>query len=161
MSAMSKLDSPQKESKPGIFFLDTNVFMYAKGAASPLQRPCLQILEHATAGVHTIKTSAEVIQEILHRYASIGRRNFGVELAERILEIFDPVLPVMHTDIRLASEFMSRYPAIRSRDAIHAAVAINNGISCIISTDRHFDLIKEIKRLSPAKFSKAGSQRES
>jgi len=38
-----------------------------------------------------------------------------------------------------------------ARDLIHAAVMLTNGIECIISTDAHFDLIKEVKRLDPVK----------
>jgi len=40
---------------------------------------------------------------------------------------------------------------ITSRDAIHAATMMNNGIKEIISTDPHFDLIHEIKRIDPLK----------
>ncbi len=38
---------------------------------------------------------------------------------------------------------------LRSRDVIHAAVMFNNGISKMISTDKHFDVIMGIRRIDP------------
>ena len=44
-----------------------------------------------------------------------------------------------------AASLMERYP-LDPRDAIHASTAILNGCSVIISSDRHFDRLAEIKR---------------
>lgn len=41
---------------------------------------------------------------------------------------------------------MDKYPSIVSRDAIHAAVVVNNKLKGIISEDSDFDIIKGIKR---------------
>jgi len=38
---------------------------------------------------------------------------------------------------------------IKPRDAIHAATALENGIEIIVSYDRDFDKLEEIKRLDP------------
>jgi PIN domain. len=54
-------------------------------------------------------------------------------------------------DTDRALELLKTFPAITSRDAIHAATMINNGIKQILSTDTHFDLIPEIRRIDPAK----------
>lgn len=40
---------------------------------------------------------------------------------------------------------------ILPRDLIHAAVMINNGISHLITADKHFDSIKEVTRIAPEK----------
>jgi predicted nucleic acid-binding protein len=42
-----------------------------------------------------------------------------------------------------------RNNAFAVRDAIHASVMINRGIKIIASFDKHFDCIKEIKRIEP------------
>ena len=99
-----------------------------------------------------MKTSVAVIQEILHRYSLTGRRITGIDLSRETLKVFNPVLPVDPKDIHYAMDLLKKYNALRSREAIHAAVALNNGISNIVSTDHHFDTVKEIKRIDPAEF---------
>jgi len=54
-------------------------------------------------------------------------------------------------DTDKALEILKGVNGITWRDAIHAATMINNGINEIISTDAHFDLIPEIKRIDPLK----------
>jgi predicted nucleic acid-binding protein len=53
-------------------------------------------------------------------------------------------------DTGRALELLKAYKAITSRDAIHAATMINNGLEEIISTDPHFDIIPKIKRIEPS-----------
>lgn len=43
---------------------------------------------------------------------------------------------------------MEKYK-LRPRDAIHASVALENKISTLVSFDRDFDLVGEIKRVEP------------
>ena len=38
---------------------------------------------------------------------------------------------------------------LRPRDAVHAAAALENKITTIVSYDKDFDLIHEIKRIEP------------
>jgi len=66
------------------------------------------------------------------------------------------VFPVMPQDTDKALELLKNHPPITSRDAIHAATMINNGIKEIISTDNHFDLIAGIKRIDPGGSRKIG-----
>ena len=56
-----------------VYFLDANVLMYAAGSDHPLQEPCRQALRKAVDEEVSLVTDAEVLQEILHRYFSIGR----------------------------------------------------------------------------------------
>ena len=75
-------------------FIDTAVIMYAGGADHPMRTPSRQLLEAAVAGRIDAVTSAEVIQEIHHRFTAIGSRDRGAAMAEAALDIFDPVLPI-------------------------------------------------------------------
>jgi predicted nucleic acid-binding protein len=50
-------------------------------------------------------------------------------------------------DISVTCDLMDRYPALPTRDAIHAATMLNNGISDIITSDGHFDAVRGIRRL--------------
>ena len=49
----------------------------------------------------------------------------------------------------------NRYPQMAPRDWLHLAVMLNNGITDIISADRHFDDIEGITRLDPREFVQA------
>lgn len=47
-----------------------------------------------------------------------------------------------------AQELVERY-RLNPRDALHAAVALENKIKTIVSYDEGFDAITEIKRIEP------------
>jgi predicted nucleic acid-binding protein len=70
-----------------------------------------------------------------------------------MIEFCTDIFPVRIMDTDKALEILKRVNGITSRDAVHAATMIHNGIKEIISTDPHFDLIQEIKRVDPLKFS--------
>jgi predicted nucleic acid-binding protein len=74
-------------------------------------------------------------------------------LAKDVVSIAARIFPVEEIDLSLAIELLESYPKIQTRDAFHAATMIHNGIKEIISTDPHFDLIHEIKRIDPTKLS--------
>jgi len=59
------------------------------------------------------------------------------------------MFPVATDDVDLALKLLQRYENIQPRDAIHAAIMLNNGLTTIYSTDSHFDEIKGIKRIDP------------
>jgi predicted nucleic acid-binding protein len=136
------------------YFIDTNVILYASGSEHPLKQPCVLLLEKMIAESLDAVISVEVIQEILHRYSSLRRAETGVLLARKTMGIFRPLLPVEPNDMQLATDLFERYKGISGRDAVHAAVSLNNGINHIISTDRDFDAIKEIDRVDPAEFAR-------
>ena len=45
-------------------------------------------------------TSAEVVQEILHRFISVRRPEVGAEIAKLTMDAFAPVLPITHALMR-------------------------------------------------------------
>src|SRR3989338_6909850 len=128
---------------PMRYFLDTSVIMYRAGAAHEYKQPCIAILERIEQKALEVFTSTEVVQELLYRYTRLGRKSDGVALARSIMG-FVPVLPVDEAIIESAIELLQRYE-VDPRDALHAAVALNFGISTIISADQHFDRMQEIK----------------
>jgi len=97
--------------------------------------------------------NTEIVQEILYHFQSIKQLLLGIRLAKDAVSISSQILPVEEEDLSLAIELLESYPKIQTRDAFHAATMIHNGIKEIISTDPHFDLIPEIKRIDPTKLS--------
>lgn len=133
-------------------FIDAAVLMYAAGTQHPLQAPCRRIVEAVGSRSIDAVTSAEVIQEMVHRYTAIGRRAEGAELASRSLDLFAPVLPITHALMRRVPDLVGRYPGLAARDVIHVATCLHEGITEIVSTDRAFDTVAEIRRIDPATF---------
>lgn len=93
--------------------------------------------------------SAEVIQEILHRFVAIRRLELGAALARDALDLFAPVLPITHAVMDRMPALIERYPALAARDLVHVATCLEHGISDIVSPDRGFDSVSEIRRLAP------------
>ncbi len=140
----------------GRVFIDANVPMYAFGKEHPYEEPCRLILHKVGIGEIPGVTSVEVLQEILHRYLSLGRTEEGIIIARQFSEIVDEVFPVELADVQKAMELARQATGTKSRDLIHVAVMLNNGIHTIISADKHFDLFPEIRRTDPMEFHTAG-----
>jgi len=135
-------------------FIDANIPMYAAGAKHPLKYPSLQILEAAATGKIAAVTNTEVIQEIMHRYASLNFREKGLEVAELFLQVTPNVLPVTKKDMIQALALYQAFPQVQARDTVHAAVMQSNGVTIIITADRHFDQFAGLRRVDPISFEK-------
>jgi predicted nucleic acid-binding protein len=112
------------------------------------------VIHRIRDGEITAVINTEIIQEILYHFQSIKQFLIGIRLAKDAVSISSRILPVQETDLSRAIELLESYPKIQTRDAFHAATMIHNGINEIVSTDPHFDLIPEIKRVDPMSLSR-------
>jgi hypothetical protein len=133
-------------------FVDANIPMYAAGAAHPLKACSLQVLEAAARGRFVAVSNVEVLQEIMHRYASLGSREKGAEVAELFMHVLQDVLPVTREDMVQALTLYRQYPQAQARDTVHAAVMRNSGVTIIVTADRHFDQFAGLQRVDPLDF---------
>ena len=133
-------------------FVDTAVVMYAAGGEHQLRDPSRRVLSDIAAGRLQGVISAEVIQEILHRFISIRRPDAGEAAATEAMEVFAPVLPITHALMRRVPALVLRYPSLQARDLVHVATCIHEGITEIISPDRAFDDVTELRRIDLATF---------
>jgi predicted nucleic acid-binding protein len=131
-----------------VIFLDTNVFLFAAGADHPLRKPSQEILRRVAQGEVIAVTSSEVVQEIIYVLYRRGLAAAAQELARNTILLFPDLLPVTRTDMATACDLLDRYPGIPTRDAVHAATMLNNGLSKIVTADTHFDDIQEVHRLA-------------
>ena len=92
----------------------------------------------------------EVVKEILHRFTSIGRQGIGIEIARLTVDAFAPVLPITHPLMRRVPDLAVRYQNLSSRDLVHVATCIHEGITEIVTPDRGFDHVVELRRIDPA-----------
>ena len=56
-----------------MILVDSNVPMYLVGAEHPHKTDAQRLLERLTMDKRRLVSDAEVLQEILHRYAALGR----------------------------------------------------------------------------------------
>lgn len=133
-------------------FIDTAVPMYAAGGNHPLRDPCGRILTLIKQGELDGVTSIEVVQEIVHRFLSVRRPEIATRLATDVLDLFAPVLPVTHALMRRLPDLIALYPSLASRDLVHVATCLHEGITAIISPDRGFDQVVGLRRIDPTEF---------
>lgn len=133
-------------------FIDTAIIMYAAGGEHPLRGPSRRILSRIGDGDLDGVISVEVIQEILHRFVSIRRPEMGQAQASEAMDFFAPVLPITHALMRRVPELAGRYPDLDARDLVHVATCLHEGITDIVSPDRAFDQVVEVRRIDPAEF---------
>lgn len=130
-----------------MIFVDSNIPMYVAGKEHPHKAPAQRLLEQARGGGVEICTSTEVLQEILHRYFGLHRPDLARAVYELFVEICPTVLPVTLADTDRAKDLLSGAERISVRDAIHAAVMLNNGIQNVATFDAGFDRIDGIRRV--------------
>ncbi len=123
--------------------------MYAAGREHPYKEPCLSVLSRIFEGDLEAYSSIEVVQEMLYRYSALGERARGIDLCHQVVLLL-PLIPLGVEVAALSLKLSRSYPRLSSRDAIHAAVAASHGLTAIISADRHFDDVAEVRRVDPA-----------
>ena len=135
-----------------LLYVDSNVFLYpviydekavveAKKSREFLLKIALAKVEACTSSV----TWDEVVWVI--------RRLFGIENSveegKRFLGFPNlRFLGVRKSTVFKAQELVERYK-LKPRDALHAAVALENKIKTIVSYDDGFNVITEIERIEP------------
>lgn len=131
-----------------MIFIDSNIPMYLVGAAHPLKAVARARLEEAISGGERLVTSAEVLQEILHRYVAIERREAIRPALDAILGVVDEVYPVERADVEKAAEVLAGRLRVSARDALHIAVMARRRVKRILSFDGGFDGVPGIERIS-------------
>ena len=128
-------------------FVDSNIPMYVAGRDHPLRAPALRLLEQVRAGELDACSSTEVLQEILYRYAGLKRLDLARDVYNLFVAICPVIFPVTLADTDRARDLMAPGSGVSVRDAIHAAVMLNNGVPRIATFDAGFDAVLGIERL--------------
>ena len=130
-----------------MIFVDANVPMYLVGAAHPHKDDARRLLERLIADRQRLVTDAEVLQEILHRYAAIARRDAIQPAFDAILGVVDEVFPVDVAAVAGAKALLGDYPRLSARDAIHVATMRQHGVERIVSFDAGYDQVSGVVRI--------------
>lgn len=130
-----------------MIFVDSNIPMYLVGAEHPNKEAARRLVEKAIIDGERLVTDAEVLQEILHRYVAIDRRDGIGPAFDAVLGIVDAVLPIELDDVQRARALLAT-PSLQARDALHIAVMQHHGISAVLTFDRAFDLVAGLTRVT-------------
>lgn len=130
-----------------MIFVDSNVPMYLVGAAHPHKTDSQRLLERLILAGERLVTSAEVYQEILHRYVAIDRRDAIEPTWDALASVVDEVFPVELADVERARALVLEERRVSARDALHVAVMRRRRVQRIASFDSGFDRVAGIERL--------------
>lgn len=130
-----------------MIFIDSNIPMYLVGAAHPYKADAQVILERLIAAGQRLVTDVEVLQEILHRYVAIDRREAIAPALKVTLDIVDEVFAIEKTEVMRASEIVENRVKLSARDAVHIAVMERHGIRSILTFDADFDRWPGLQRI--------------
>jgi len=130
-----------------LIFIDSNIPMYLVGAPHPHKTDSRIILERLIADGQRLVTDVEVLQEILHRYTAIKKREAIGPAIHTTLDIADEIFPIEKADVMRAAEMVQHEKWLSARAAIHIAVMEHHGVSSILSFDADFDRWPGLKRI--------------
>ena len=122
--------------------------MYLVGAPHRHKVDAQRVLERLLYERARLVTDAEVLQEILHRYTAIDRRDAIQPAFDALLGIVDDVFAVDLNATQSAKTIVLGSSTLSARDAIHLAVMQQHSVSQILSFDAAFDGHPGITRLS-------------
>ncbi len=128
-----------------MIFVDSNVPMYLVGSPHSNREQVETFLRQRPDEDYV--TSAEVYQEILHRYAAINRRRAINDAFTLLDELVDSVFSISRDEVEAARQVAEGHPELSARDCLHLAVMATNGVTRILSFDDGFSDYSGVTRL--------------
>ena len=129
-----------------MIFVDSNIPLYIVGAEHPNKVAARRLLEDAIADGEPLCTDAEVLQEILHRYAAIRRLDAIDPVFELLESVVDVIYPIEPSDVQRARRILRRADGISAREALHLAVMQRHDVDELLSFDIGFDGFSWVRR---------------
>lgn len=123
--------------------------MYLVGASHPNKYLTVACLERLAGENCRLVTSVEVIQEILHRYTSINRRDAISPAVDALYGLVDEVFSVSEEAVLKAKDLVLAYTTLSARVALHLAVMKLHKVSRVLTFDRGFEAVSGISLISP------------
>jgi predicted nucleic acid-binding protein len=124
--------------------------MYLVGSPHPNKIAAEQAVAALIERQEKLVSNTEVFQEILHRYAAIGRLDAIQAAFDAVLGLIDEVFPIELENVERAKTILLGKYRLSARDAIHVAVMEQRGIQRILSFDQGFDRYPHVQRITTA-----------
>src|SRR5215471_12181056 len=121
--------------------------MYLVGSHHPHKADAQRLLEKLITDRERLVTDAEVLQEILHRYVAIDRRDAIQPAFDVLLGLVDEIFAVDAAIVDRAKAIVLERRKLSARDAIHIATMEQHKVEKILTFDAGFDGVRNIERL--------------
>lgn len=131
-----------------MFYIDSNIFFYAKTMDRRYGKSCAKIVRNPAKGEIDGMASTLMLLEVanaLRKYGLVG------EVKDEIDAIYSlpmKIVPLNDTIIRWAGGIYDEVK-ISPYDCVHAATMKKFGVKEIISVNKDFDKVPNIKRIKP------------
>ena len=129
-----------------MIFIDSNIPMYLVGAHHPNKTRARELLDENFDTNECLVSDVEVLQEILHRYTAIDRRDAVQPAFDVLTSIVDELFPLDTEDLERAKRIVLT-TSLSARDSLHLAVMRHHGVDRILTFDADFDDFADISRL--------------
>jgi predicted nucleic acid-binding protein len=128
-----------------MMYLDSNVFIYAAINTEEHGKKARSLLQRVQQGYEKAATSALTFDEV---FWSVKKHSkiLAQETCRALLNFSNLEIISVDRELALSALGIIEECGLAPRDAIHAATAIATKAECIVSTDPHFDRIKEVTR---------------
>lgn len=131
-----------------IFYLDSNVFIYAAIDTGRMGIKSRNILDSVKSNSKIFYTSALTFDEVFWKVLTKSNRKYALEIGSLMLLL--PGLRFIPVDTQILSltyQYLQE-SSLSPRDAIHVACSSSKKIKNIVSEDKDFDKVEGIKRRS-------------
>ena len=140
-----------------MIYLDANVFVLASLNAEEAGDRARLLLNDVQAGRVDAASSALTFDELVWAVKRHRSVQDSITAGEAFLNMSGLKLVAVNGDLlAIALGVMKEYN-LDPRDAIHAASAQSEGAQIIVSADKHFDRLREVKRKEVYELSKDNS----
>jgi len=123
------------------YFVDSNIFFYAKAMDKEYGEACATILETIGRGEFKAVTSSLALVELANALRKYGLSDEAAEVVDAIFSFNIQILQVDPIDVRNAIEIFDEFK-ISPYDCVHAAIMKKAETDRIISADRDFEKIE-------------------
>ena len=120
--------------------------MYLVGGPHPNKQRAKELLDECFDSDKRLVSDVEVLQEIMHRYVVIGRRE-AIQPAFDVLSGIVDEFFSLDAGILESAKNIVLSTALTARDSLHVAVMRHHGIDQILTFDGDFDIVTDISRL--------------
>lgn len=131
-----------------IAFLDANLLIYLNTVVTEEVRIIYERFLEDLLKTYKLYTDVLVLDEVIY----VSKRKYlipydkSIDFINNVVLKVVKILPIGEEEYMLASGLIKRY-GLRPSDALHVAVMMKNNIKYVVSEDREFDKVEDIKRI--------------
>jgi predicted nucleic acid-binding protein len=129
-------------------YLDTTVFVYAMLYKDRKGDRARDIIRKAILEEYASTSCLTIDEVVWAMWRETKNKNGAIKKAKSLFEMGNLIIsPITREDSYNSLVLMEKYAHLKPRDATHLAVALRLGADSIVSDDKDFDNIAEIKRV--------------